>query len=77
MVAGAPGMTVTEICPVLVPEVARIVALPARAPVIKPVELTDATAEFALDHVIALANMRIQQRTVQHRDVAAAITDHA
>jgi hypothetical protein len=50
MLAGAPGITVTAACPVRPPEVAVIVALPTRAPVIRP-ELTEATVGFELDHV--------------------------
>jgi hypothetical protein len=50
MLAGVPGITVTATCPVRPPEVAEIVALPTRAPVISP-ELTEATVGFELDHV--------------------------
>lgn len=51
MLFGAPGTTVTSTCPVLLPDVAVIVALPLSVPVIKPLELTEAIAEFELDHV--------------------------
>ena len=50
MLAGAPGTTVTTTCPVRPPEVAEIVAVPSRAPVIRP-ELTEATVVLELDHV--------------------------
>jgi len=50
MLAGAPGITVTATCPVRPPEVAEIVALPTRAPLIRPA-LTEATVGFELDHV--------------------------
>jgi hypothetical protein len=50
MLAGAPGTTVTTTWPVRLPDVAEIVAVPTRAPVIRP-ELTEATMEFEVDHV--------------------------
>ena len=51
MLAGTPGTTVTDICPVMPPDAAEINAIPLRVPVIKPVELTEAMEEFELDHV--------------------------
>src|SRR5262245_25630733 len=50
MLVGAPGVTVTSTYPVRPPEVAEIVAMPTRAPVIRPA-LTEATAGFELDQV--------------------------
>jgi hypothetical protein len=68
-------MTDTAACPVRVPEVALIHAVPCRAPVIKPVELTDATVEFELDHVTSEAGELAPELFVILADACTEVPD--
>src|ERR1700693_5377341 len=63
----------------VMPSGVRVLALITAADVVflAVLYVAEQAIEFAFDHFVALANVGIQQRTVQHRDVAAAITDHA
>jgi len=49
-VAGSPGSTLIGTSAIMPPDVARIMDRPASFPVITPLALTDATAEFELLH---------------------------
>jgi hypothetical protein len=51
---GAVAVTVTVVLPLIVPERALIVAVPAVTPVASPLELIVATAVFDDDHVAVL-----------------------
>ena len=50
---------------------------PYSASVLAILYVEEQASVFAFDNAITLANVDIQQRTVQYCDVTATITDHA
>jgi hypothetical protein len=62
--AGGPGATMTSICPVTPPAVAKIVAPPTAAAVTRPEALTAATELFELDHVTPEAGEVLPEASV-------------